>query len=423
MMHGRRLGIGLVLAGAVLLAVAAAPWVASWAGGPRAEYLAIAERAHSYTWDHFAYAGGARDCPTAPYLSYRRDAINTAIADHWYVALQVRADAAMVGLGEVEFRCYAEKALPWMEALWSPAHGGYAPRANLDGSNPTLVDIYADDNAVIGLAFLDIARVTQDPALRAWALAAADRAARFPIVAGLWDGAFGGGLWWTNQRNRLGEGKPAQSTALLAHVMAEMYAETGNPTYRQHALDALGWLDRAVWSEHHQMYAYGVVAAPTSPSGVEVTQRYFGYDQAIIIQALLALHRRDPDHRYLERARQLGRTIDRYFWQRELGGYTLEADVPDLYPAYGVWISEAMLDLYALDRDPYWLRRARANFDAFHERFRHGTSGAYGFHLFPCRDRLASLCRPGERWGMDGTVYSLSQAMMQRIAALLAAAT
>src|SRR5262249_14717842 len=157
--------------------------------------------------------------------------------------------------------------------------------------------------------------------VRARALAAADRAARYPIEAGLWDGEFGGGLWWTNQRNGLGEGKPAQSTALLAQVMAELYAETGNPVYRQHAVDALAWLDTALWSEHHRLYAYGVRYSGTDPTQVVRTERYFGYDQAIIIETLLTLHRMEPENpRYLSRAREVALATDRTFWQKELGG-------------------------------------------------------------------------------------------------------
>src|SRR5829696_2189426 len=201
-----RLGFGLLVAGLLLLL--AVPW-ALWSVPERgpARYRALALRTQDYTWKHLAFLDGAPDCPRAPFLTYRRDLEHTDIADHWYVALQVRADAAVVKLGEPGYRCAVEKALPWMEMLWSPAHQGYAPRADLDGTNPTLVDVYADDNAVIGLAFIDIARTTENPAIRAQALAAADRAARYPIVAGLWDGEFGGGLWWTNQRDALGEGK------------------------------------------------------------------------------------------------------------------------------------------------------------------------------------------------------------------------
>jgi hypothetical protein len=424
MARGRWLGIGFLVAGVALLARAALPWMSSGAEDLRSHYSSVAQATQAYTWEHLSYAGGAADCESAPYVTYRRDLINTTVADHWYVALQVRADAAMVKLGDERMRCNVEKAFPWMEKLWSPAHAGYAPRADLDGSNPTLQDVYADDNAVIGLAFLDIARTTQDPDLRAKALAAADRAARYPLEAGLWDGEFGGGLWWTNQRNGLGEGKPAQSTALLAQVMAELYAETGNQEYRQHAVDALGWLDRALWSEHHRLYAYSVHYSPDNPTQQVVTSRYFGYDQAIIIETLLTLHRLEPENpRYLSRARELAVATDRTFWQKELGGYTLEADVPDLYPAYGAWISEALLDLYAVDGDRYWLDRARANFDALDRRFQHGGSGAYFQRSFPCRDGYAVHCNPGEKYGIDRNIFTMSQAMMERVAAMLAAAS
>jgi len=424
MARGRWLGISFLLVGVALIVFSTTPLVALRAEDARSHYRDIALGTQAYTWEHLAYPGGATDCAGAPYLTYRRDLVNTTIADHWYVALQVRADAALVRLGDERFRCDVEKTFIWMEWLWSPAHAGYAPRADLDGANPTLQDVYADDNAVIGLAFLDVARTTKDPQLRARALAAADRAARFPIVAGLWDGEFGGGLWWTNQRDSLGEGKPAQSTALLAHVMAEMYAETGDPVYRHHALASLAWLDQTLWNEHHHLYAYSVVHSPDDSTATVVTERYFGYDQAIVIQALLTMHRLEPENpAYLERARQIGRATDRAFWQPELGGYTLEADVPDLYASYGVWISEALLDLYAADGDRFWLERARANFDALDSQFRMDGASAYYRRKFPCRDEFIVHCLPEERYGLDRNIFSLSQAMMQRVAALLAAAT
>lgn len=424
MARGRWLGIGFLAAGLALLALAAAPWLPSLAQDNRVHYHGLALRTHAFTWWNLAYAAGAPNCAGTPYISYRRDLVNTTIADHWYVALQVRADAAMVALGEDRFRCNVEKTFAWMERLWSPAHAGYAPRADLDGANPTLQDVYADDNAVIGLAFLEVARLTRDPALRVHALGAADRAARYPIVAGLWDGELGGGLWWTNQRDGLGEGKPAQSTALLAHVMAELYAETANPAYRQHAVDSLSWLDRVLWSDVHELYAYGVRRSRTDPSQSVVTQRYFGYDQAIVMQALLTLHRVEPDNpAYLARAQQLARSTDRSFWQQELGGYTLEADVPDLYAPYSAWISDAFLDLYAADGDRHWLERARANFDALDQHFQQNRSGGYAHRVFPCRDQMMVHCFPGERWGIDHNIFSMSQAMMQRVAARLAAAS
>jgi uncharacterized protein YyaL (SSP411 family) len=204
--------------------------------------------------------------------------------------------------------------------------------------------------------------------------------------------------------------------------MAELYAETGDPVYRQHAVDSLTWLDRELWSDSRELYAYDVRKSPTDPTQTELTEQYFGYDQAIVMQALLTLYRVEPEHtQYLDRARQIARSIDSQFWQDELGGYTLEAGIPDLYASYSVWISEAFLDLYKTDGDTYWLDRARANFDALEARFRQGGSGAYYHRVFPCRDHMLVHCAPGDRWGTDRNVYSLSQAMMQRVAALLAA--
>ncbi|MCC6179161.1 MAG: AGE family epimerase/isomerase [Chloroflexi bacterium] len=387
-------------------------------------YRALALRTQQYTEQHLAYFGGAANCPAAPYVSYRRDLEHPTIADAWYVALQIRADAALVRLGEDRFACHMTKAVDWLELLWDPSHQGYAPRADLDGSNPTLRDVYADDNAVIGLAYIEVARVTRDPALRERLLAAADRAARYPLVAGLWDET-SGGLWWNNQRAATGEGKPAQTTALLAQVMAELYAETGNPYYRDEAVAALDWLDRTLWDESHHLYAYAAVPSSDDPSGFTVTWgEYFGYDQAIVIDALLALHRADPgDGSRLTRAQEIARATDRAFWHRDIGGYTLQAGVTDLYAPYGVWISESLLHLYAVDGDPFWLERARANFDTIEARFRDGDSGAYFRLTFPCTGERVSLCRPGEQWGYDRVIYSLSQAMMQRVAALLAAAS
>jgi uncharacterized protein YyaL (SSP411 family) len=178
-----------------------------------------------------------------------------------------------------------------------------------------------------------------------------------------------------------------------------------------------------LWSDHHQLYAYNVRRSRRDPSATVRTDRYFGYDQAIVMQALLTLHRLEPaDPAYLARARQLAHAIDRYFWQQELGGYTLEADVPDLYASYGVWVSEGYLDLYAIDGDRYWLERARANFDALDRQFQQLGTGGYGYRVFPCRDELLVHCFPGERWGLDHNIFTLSQAMMQRVSARLAAA-
>jgi hypothetical protein len=41
---------------------------------------------------------------------------------------------------------------------------------------------------------------------------------------------------------------------------------------------------------------------------------------------------------------------------------------------------------------------------------------------FPCVGDRVSLCRPGEPWGLDRNVYTMTQALIQHAAALQAAA-
>ena len=387
----------------------------------RRTYRELAQRTQEHTWRVLAYAGGASDCAAAPYVSYRRDTLNVAISDLWYVALQVRADAALVRLGRERLRCQVDKAVSWMERLWDPGQAGYAPRADLDGSNPTRRDVYADDNAIVGLAFLEAARVTADPSVRARALDGAERAAGYLLTSGLWDNTFGGGLWWNNQRAASVEGKPGQATALMAQLMAELHAETGRPEYHAWALRAVEWLERALWHDDYGLYAYGVNEDPDDPGHVAVTARYFGYDQAIVIQALLRLHRTEANSRLLARAQRLARGFDHAYWHPELGGYTLEAHGADVYVPYAAWVSEGLLDLYSADGDPFWRERARANLDALHRTFLR-ADGSYAMRSFRCIDDLRILCQPGERRGFDRVVYTMTQAQMQRAAALQAAA-
>ena len=388
----------------------------------RRSYRQMALHTQDHTWRVLAYAGGSADCARAPYVTYRRDTRNVGVSDHWYVALQVRADAALVRLGHEQFRCQVDKTVAWMERLWDPGHAGYAPRADLDGSNLTVRDVYADDNAIVGLAFLEAARTTADPAIRARALAGAERAAGYLLNAGLWDDTFGGGLWWNNQRGAAAEGKPAEATALMAHLMAELHAETGRAEYRAWALAALDWLDRALWNDEYGLYAYGVSHAHGDPGRAEVVERYFGYDQAIVIQALVRLHRTEPNAVHLARAQRLGRAFDHAYWHPELGGYTLEAHGADVYVPYAAWMGEALLDLYAADEDPFWRDRARANLDALDRTFLVEPPGGYAMRSFRCIDDMVFWCQPGERRGLDRVIYTMAQAQIQRAAALQAAA-
>ena len=100
------------------------------AAAPLAGYGAEALAVRAYTAERLAYYGGAPDCATAPFVAYARSNLDGSVADAWYVALQISADATLVRLGAAEYRCEMDKALVYLERLWA-SDGGYAPRMSL----------------------------------------------------------------------------------------------------------------------------------------------------------------------------------------------------------------------------------------------------------------------------------------------------
>src|SRR5262249_30108498 len=79
----------------------------------------------------------------------------------------------------------------------------------------------------------------------------------------------------------------------------------------------------------------------------------------------------------LERARTLAAGLAR-FWDAGLGGYVLEAGVPQLFLVYAAWLTPALLALAAVDPAPRWLELARRNADTLHARLHDPPDGPTG---------------------------------------------
>src|SRR5262249_23608762 len=137
---------------------------------PLTGYGAEAVAARAYTSERLAhYRGAARRAP-APFVAHPRRNPGHRLTDPRDGPPQISADATLVRLGAAEYRCEMDKALAYLERLWAP-DGGYAPRADLDGMSPSPEEKFADDNALIGLTYLDAAAATPDPNERARYLA------------------------------------------------------------------------------------------------------------------------------------------------------------------------------------------------------------------------------------------------------------
>ena len=389
---------------------------ARWLRGARA--VQAATRAHLRAADQPA-------CADASYVSYRRSDLLPDVADQWYVASQLWADAELLRVTgqDDEARCHLAKGFLFLDRLRDG--GGYLARAAPDGSGVAGGLHYADDNALAGLSLLAAADSEADPAARQRYLDAARDVAAFLTTGGLWDETFGGGFWWNSNKGDRWEGKPAQSNALAALLFARLYAMTGDHASGAWAVRTLGWMDALLYDPDTRLYRWSAryedMKARTG--GPILYSRYFNYDQAIAIEAQILTANFDGRADRLDRAREIGRVMHAGLWNGTHGGYNLEVGVDRIYASYGAWASFGHLALYDLDGDLAWLEMARLNADALDGMFRR-ADGGYGWRHFRCVtpvERSRPGCEGGESvWVVDQTRDGSAQAWMQHLQAAIA---
>src|SRR5205085_2625320 len=182
---------------------------------------AAAESTQAATRTRLGVLGDAFGCPEARFVSFRRSDAEPELADQWYVASQLWADALLLetatsndDFDPSDTRCYLDKGFVFLDRLWDYTSAGYFPRSNPVGTSVTTGPRYTDDNLIAGLALLETARTTTDPPAVRRYIHAAQREADFLRSGDLWDDTFGGGFWWNTGRGDTEEGKPAQTNAL-----------------------------------------------------------------------------------------------------------------------------------------------------------------------------------------------------------------
>jgi uncharacterized protein YyaL (SSP411 family) len=436
-----RLGV-VVLASGLLLASVAIP---ARAGQPTATEAAVrfsaAVATQAVARAKLGVLGDAFSCPDARLVAYRRSTAEPDIADQWYVASQLWADAALLLAAEraapdldsgsvvlpqnwdpQDTRCYMDKGFSFLDRLWDYTAAGYFPHSNPVGTQvDTMAARYGDDNSVGGLALLAAADLTSEPTARQRYVHAAQREADFLRQSGLWDDAFGGGFWWNTGRGDSPEGKPAQTNALAALFFARLATATNDPEDRAWAVRTLLWMDTVLYDQARHLYHWSVSYA-TIPmrTGAVVSQRYFNYDQSLAIQAQLAAFALDRDAARLARARDIGGAIMPAFWSDEVGSFNLEAGVQQVYTGFSAWTSFGHLALYDLDGDATWLEAARANANALSSRLR-APDGGYGARSYVCVDALARGCENGQvHVVVDQTLDGAALAWAQHLESALA---
>jgi Glycosyl hydrolase family 76 len=121
------------------------------------------------------------------------------------------------------------------QRYWNPNRKtvpGYSPRVHEQSSSqPT----WYDDNAWIGIAFLDAYRATGNHTY----VTDAERAFAF-IAAGGWDAKHGGGMWWSTEHQWLS----GEALAAASDLAARLYQTTHRAEYLTDAEKYIGWANK-----------------------------------------------------------------------------------------------------------------------------------------------------------------------------------
>jgi predicted alpha-1,6-mannanase (GH76 family) len=332
------------------------------------------------------------------WASYRRNPDETVTAA-WHDASQILADAALLPDDDRAYDALLAtfRFTKSFSASRNPITG-YCPTANLDGTHLDTAVQYVDDNMLTGNAYMEAAQVIKSRD-SAELVKAADLLAFWLLHANLWDETFGGGYWWNTTRPH----KPAQSNALALQLFLRLYLGTGRAEHLGHAQRTYDWL-RATLLDRDGLYA-----SKTASSGLDRTK--FAYDQAIMIEAELMLHRATQHATratHLDRAQHLAAALKSRLWDPIFGGVLMSTGQPlARSPVFCGWVTQSLVQLYEADRNDAWLDDAQANVDILNLFLRDPTSGGY-----------FSECRAdgGNRSTLQQCV---DQSWMQRTQALL----
>ncbi|HEU5274719.1 MAG TPA: glycoside hydrolase family 76 protein [Xanthobacteraceae bacterium] len=329
--------------------------------------------------------------------SYRNASGETATLA-WNDASQIYAEAAMVP-AEDSAEAHVAATFNFMKNFSASGNAitGYCPSAAIDGGKLDRSIQHVDDNAFAAIAYLEAAEAVTSRDSAALA-AAADLLAFWLLHSDLSDPIFGGGFWRTTARPF----KPTHANGLALQLFLRLYLGSGKREHLDKAHMTYDWL-RGTLLDRDGLYAWKI-----SSSGLDRTK--FAYDQAIMIEAELLMHRATQHlthATHLKRAQSLAMALKATLWDPIFGGFLLNSNEPMRSPMFCGWVSQSLIRLYETDRNAAWLDHAQANIDVLNLFLRNPADGGY-----------YSMCK------VDGSERSplrqcADQSWMQRTQALL----
>ena len=231
----------------------------------------------------------------------------------------------------------------WDSKVKIPGYEAAPTRGNGD-------DKYYDDNAWLVITFLEAYETDRDPRY----LKRADETLKF-VLSG-WDEEIGGGIWWHQKHKDGTKNACSNGPSAVGCLRLARFRERDAAALVDWARKIVEWTEGALQAEDGLFDDRKVVA-----SG-EIKRGKLTYNSALMLRALLGLHRATGEKEYLEQARRIGKAGD-WFLDAKTGVYRDTV-------RFAYFMVEADLELYRATKEEYLLKRAKKNVEAFYERWK-----------------------------------------------------
>ena len=233
---------------------------------------------------------------------------------------------------------------PILDRFFTAMNGYWDAKVKVPGYEPCPTrgggrDKYYDDNAWMVIAFLEAYEVTQDRKY----LVRAEETLTF-VLSG-WDEELGGGIWWHEAHK---DGTKNTCSNAPAAVGCLRLAKFQSPE------QYVDWATKIVrWTRENLQDKDGLFEDRKVVATGAIKRGKLTYNTALMIRALLGLHRQTGKSEFLEEAQRVGKAGD-WFLGRGTGAYRDDVKWSHL-------MVEADLELFRATHEDYLRQRALRN--------------------------------------------------------------
>ncbi|GBU06858.1 hydrolase [Bacteroidales bacterium] len=199
------------------------------------------------------------------------------------------------------------------------------------------VDRYYDDNALVGIDYIDSYMLTKKPHYL-------DKAKEvMTFIESGWSEDFGGGVPWLEG---VRDQKPACSNGKATVLAIKLYQACSDTHYLDYGIKSYNWMMDVLRDDSLNIVWNSLITTKNMPQG-EVEKHAYTYNTGTMIQSAVRLYKITNEQKYLVDAKTLAAGSAKYYFDNTDMGIPYVKDMP----WFVVVLFRAYQELYAIDNN------------------------------------------------------------------------